>query len=230
VLKITPILILGPKSPIRDSCVQALSKHGIRPEVLESLYPLGNCFPDKGLIVVTSKNEQYQYLLSYCKELGTSFPIIAIIDSDDPEIRVNLLETGADDVLPADKIRSQLVPRIKAVLRRYGLVSWDSQCARITVGSITLNTQSHKVTVKGRDIKLSPTECKILQKLMLHADRIVPHADITSTVWGEDYNGNSEKLRVYIRQIRQKLCAQDPTIEIINHPGIGYMLSVNPTD
>ncbi len=84
-----------------------------------------------------------------------------------------------------------------------------------------------KVERDGEQIKLTPTEYKLLQQLAQQAGKVIPHADLLSKVWGPEYRDDTGYLWVYIRALRQKL-EKDPSKPeyIISEPGFGYRFQV----
>jgi two-component system KDP operon response regulator KdpE len=92
-------------------------------------------------------------------------------------------------------------------------------------GDLSVDLVRRNVTVRGQEIKLSPKEYDILQQLVLHAGRVLTHKHLLREVWGIDTGGDIQYLRVYIRQLRQKLEA-DPErpAHILTEAGVGYRL------
>ena len=94
------------------------------------------------------------------------------------------------------------------------------------VGSFSVNFAQRRVAANGRDVKLSPTEYKLLYELVTNAGRVVLHQDLLARVWGREYRDETEYLRVYIRYLRQKI-EEDPSQPklILTEPGVGYRFS-----
>ena len=93
----------------------------------------------------------------------------------------------------------------------------------ITVGAITLDPEQLRVTVSSEPVHLSPTEFNLLHVLMLNAGKLVTHRTLLHRVWGPEYEGESQLLRVYIGHLRAKIEEQpERPSYIITEPGVGY--------
>jgi two-component system KDP operon response regulator KdpE len=90
-------------------------------------------------------------------------------------------------------------------------------------GDLSVDLVKRIVTVRGQQIKLSPKEYDILQQFVLHAGKVLTHRHLLREVWGIDSGGELQYLRVYIRQLRQKL-EKDPEqpAHILTEAGVGY--------
>lgn len=137
---------------------------------------------------------------------------------------VHGFEAGADDYLTKPFAVSELLMRVRAVLRRS---KWPEEVlARqgFRAGPIDIDFAQHRVTVDGEGVKLSPTEYRLLAYLASNAGRVILHRELLRAVWGPEYGDESEYLRVYIRYLRQKL-EPDPSNPrfLLTQPGAGYM-------
>ena len=96
----------------------------------------------------------------------------------------------------------------------------------LRIGAIEIDSVRHRVTRGGTDIKLTPKEFELLSFLSRHAGRIVTHRQILAAVWGAAHVEDTQYLRVYIGQLRQKVeeNPDDPKL-ILTEPGIGYRIS-----
>lgn len=160
------------------------------------------------------------------RELWMEVPLLVVDATPGGSLTVPMLEAGADDVLSPRKLPVQLVPRISALLRRNELSRSVPGTVPLVAGNLRIDLNAHKVWSGDREVALSPTEFRILQKLCMHAGKVVPHKEILIAAWGEQRPELVEGLRVYIRHIRRKVQAAGEAVTIVSRPGIGYMLSI----
>jgi two-component system KDP operon response regulator KdpE len=138
---------------------------------------------------------------------------------------VHGFKVGADDYLTKPFSITELLMRVQAVLRRS---KWPEEILTrhgFTVGPIEIDFAQHRVTVDGKEIKLTPTEYRLLAYLASNANRVIPHRELLRAVWGPEYGEETEYLRVYMRYLRQKLEAEPSNPRyLLTQPGAGYML------
>lgn len=150
-------------------------------------------------------------------------PIIILTAMGEESDKVRAFDLGADDYLTKPFGVGELLGRIKAVLRR---ADWSEPAPNeesIVRGEIEVDVDRHKVTVRGKVIELTPTEFNLLFYLMKHTGKVLDHRAILQHVWGTEYGGEAEYLRVYMGKLRQKIEA-DPFNPHYLHTehGIGY--------
>lgn len=155
-------------------------------------------------------------------------PVIVLSALGEENDKVYALNLGADDYLTKPFGVSELLARISAVLRRAKWVEPVSSTERLVRGEITADLEQHLVTVRGDPVELTPTEFSLLLYLMQNTGKVLPHQAILQNVWGQEYGGETEYLRVYIGRLRQKL-EKDPANPhyLITERGIGYSFQVN---
>ncbi|MEN8614389.1 response regulator transcription factor [Dehalogenimonas sp. THU2] len=154
----------------------------------------------------------------------SDLPIIILTARKDEFDIVKGLEAGADDYLVKPFKQMELLSRIKALLRRSSAPGPDSA---LTVGELRLSPATGILHFQNREIPLTRTEEIIMSKLMQHAGGVVTYATLAEALWNDFYPDCVAALRVYIRQLRQKI-EQDidnPKL-IMNKHGVGYMLMV----
>jgi DNA-binding response OmpR family regulator len=135
------------------------------------------------------------------------------------------LHMGADDYVTNPFKIAELVARVHALLRRASPPDPSAKASILVHGNLMLDLPRHKVTVGGNPVDLTPTEFRLLSYLARNAGRVVPHQTILVEVWGPEYCGQMDYLRLYVRYLRQKI-ERDPTQpEIIKtERGVGYYL------
>ena len=155
-------------------------------------------------------------------------PIIVLSARDREAEKIAALDLGADDYVNKPFAIGELLARLRSVLRRRRTTSPDLPSV-YRLGAICIDTAQHKITRANEEIHLTPKEFDLLVMLTRHAGRVITHRQILSEVWGPAHTGNTQYLRVFIGQLRQKL--EDNPAEpklILTEPGIGYR-SVDPT-
>ncbi len=153
----------------------------------------------------------------------SKLPIIILSARGDEKEKVTCLELGADDYLTKPFGVEELMARIKTALRHCGSESCDLSEPNFVCGDLTINFDMRRVTVRGDEVKLTPTEYAVLQQLASNAGKVLTHDVLLQRVWGEQYYSEKEYLRVFISRLRRKL-EPDPEEPryILTDPGVGY--------
>jgi len=152
-------------------------------------------------------------------------PIIMLTAKEEEVDKVVGLELGADDYITKPFSLRELRARIKAVLRRYDaqIATETSQTNSWTIGELVLDSTSHRVTLGGEVIDLSPKEYDLLEILMKNAGQVLSRELLIDRIWGADYFGDEQTLNVHIRKLRQKIgddSRETPYIQTVR--GVGY--------
>jgi two-component system, OmpR family, KDP operon response regulator KdpE len=150
-------------------------------------------------------------------------PIIVLTAMDADSDKVAAFDLGADDYLCKPFSVEELLARVRAVLRR---ADWHARPPAAEIrrfGDLTIDLDGHSVSRGGELVQLTPTEFALLAQLVANANKAMPHLTLLQRVWGSEYSGESEYLRVYIGRLRRKLEA-DPSKprHLLTEPGIGY--------
>jgi two-component system KDP operon response regulator KdpE len=150
-------------------------------------------------------------------------PIIILSALDEEQDKIKAFNLGADDYLTKPFGVGELLARVRAVLRRTSYVEPTPQMERIALGEVIADLERHKVTLRSRELDLTPTEFNLLVYLMRNAGKVMPHQAILKAVWGPEYRDETEYLRVYIGRLRRKL-EETPSQPRYLHTerGIGY--------
>jgi DNA-binding response OmpR family regulator len=155
----------------------------------------------------------------------STVPIIMLSARSAQVDLVHGFEVGADDYLTKPFSVTELLMRVQAVLRRS---RWPEEILTrqgFKTGPIEIDFAQHRVTVEGNEVKLTPTEYRLLAYMASHANRVITHRELLRAVWGPEYGEESEYLRVYIRYLRQKLEPEPSNPRyLLTQPGAGYML------
>lgn len=154
----------------------------------------------------------------------SAVPVIMLSAKDQEIDKVKGLTLGADDYVSKPFSVHELLARVEAVLRR-AAPSEDVMTRPPFVSSdFVMDFQQRRVTMHGKEIKLGPTEWKLLTQLVRNAGRVMLHTDLLRKVWGPEYGGETEYLRVYISYLRNKI-EPDPASPryILTEHGVGYL-------
>ncbi|MEU5562593.1 response regulator [Micromonospora musae] len=152
----------------------------------------------------------------------TGVPIIVLSGRAGSEDKVEALDAGADDYITKPFGVEELLARIRAVTRRLGPATEVG--ATLKVGRNTVDLADRTVTRDdGTEIKLTPTQWSVLEKLLRHPGKLVSQRQLLHEVWGPEYENESNYLRQYLAQLRRKL-EDDPARprHLITEPGMGY--------
>ncbi len=154
--------------------------------------------------------------------LFSHVPIIILTVRADESDVVKGLEWGADDYILKPFRQLELLARVKALIRR----QTPSEEETIVSGQLQLESTSGQLHCEGREIALTITESRILAHLMRNAGHVVTHSSLAEAVWGNDYPGAADSLKVHIRRLREKIEASPSQPKLIlTKAGVGYFLA-----
>jgi two-component system KDP operon response regulator KdpE len=155
--------------------------------------------------------------------LQSVVPIIVLTALDAENDKVIALDLGADDYLTKPFGVEELLARVRAVLRRTHWEAKPLDSDIIHFGDLEVDLAGHVVKQRGSEVRLSPTEFALLEQLLTHPGKVLTHRLLLQKIWGPEYGGEAEYLRVYINRLRQKL-EPDPANPryLVTEPGVGY--------
>jgi two-component system, OmpR family, KDP operon response regulator KdpE len=151
-------------------------------------------------------------------------PIIVLSARERETEKIEALDLGADDYINKPFNVGELLARMRTALRHR--MQRKAEIPLLRVGNLEVDAVRHRATRAGAEIKLTPKEFELLSFLARHAGRVVTHKQILAAVWGPAHTEDTQYLRVYVGQLRQKVeeHADDPRI-ILTEPGIGYRIA-----
>lgn len=153
-------------------------------------------------------------------ERTRTLPIIMLTARSEESDKVQGLDAGADDYVTKPFSAQELLARIRAVLRRRAP---EAVSDTVTVGSLTLDAAAHRVSFEGRELKLGPTEFRLLHYLMKHPERVHTRGTLLDRIWGDHVFIEERTVDVHIKRLREALGAAGVAIETVR--GAGYRFS-----
>ncbi len=163
-------------------------------------------------------------VLQAARRRGRDVPILILTARDAVADRVRGLDSGADDYLVKPFAMTELVARIKALLRRPGGVLGLT----LETGNLTLDTVGREVQVGGAPVTMPRHELAVLELMMRRMGRVVPKAVIEDKLYGLDAEPESNPIPVHIHHLRRRLGTAGATVTIHTVRGVGYMLTTAP--
>ena len=157
--------------------------------------------------------------------LKYKLPVLIISARHDEDNKVNLLDAGADDYLVKPFSINELLARIRVSLRHRGTTVQAPQTV-YQCHNLHIDLSRHEVSIAGDPVHLTPTEFKLLARLVRQAGQVVTHRQLLIDVWGAEYVQHTQYLRLYMAQLRAKL-ENNPTEPqlLLTEPGVGYRLA-----
>ena len=149
-------------------------------------------------------------------------PIIFLTAKAEPQDRIEGLESGADDYLPKPFSPKELVLRVESILRRVSAPPAPST-AKIQIGDILIDSDTHRVTVRGAAVDLTATEFKLLRLMMERQGRVQTREHLLLNVWNYSTEIETRTVDTHIRRLREKLGDEADWIETIR--GVGYRIA-----
>ena len=220
-----PILVVDDDPPIRRLLRTSLRAQGYdvleAPDAATALYLVSRFRPEVMILDLGLPDLDGTEIIRKVRTAGDKTPIIVLSSRGHERGKVEALDLGADDYVTKPFGMAELVARIRAAQRHH----FQDQGANpiFRSGELTVDLTRRRVTRAGEEIKLSPKEYDILRLLVLHAGKVLTHGMIMRELWGAA--GDVQYLRIYIRQIRQKLESDPHRPELITtETGVGYRL------
>lgn len=222
------ILIVEDEQPIREMIAFHLSRAGYETfeasDCREARQLLADRRPNLALVdwmLPDISGLEFTRKLKRDKEYE-DLAIIMLTARAEERDKVSGLEGGADDYITKPFSPRELVARIQAVLRRANASANET----ISAGVLELDTAGHRVVSAGTEIKLGPTEYRLLHFLMTHAERVYSRAQLLDRVWGANVYVEERTVDVHVRRLRKALTSVEADSYIQTVRGSGYRFSV----
>src|SRR5215510_14771883 len=175
-------------------------------------------------LVISDFSVPHMTDLELCRRLRetSGIPIIILSVKEDQRVKIKALDAGADHYVTKPFGLGELTARVRALLRRSAPYVAPAKSV-IADGDFRIDLDERKVSVRDKDIRLTPKEFELLVYLLQHSGKVLTHRTLLGKIWGGDYIGQPEYLRVLIGKLRKKIEA-DPARPryILTEPWIGY--------
>jgi two-component system KDP operon response regulator KdpE len=154
----------------------------------------------------------------------STVPIIVLSARERETEKIEALDLGADDFINKPFGVGEFLARMRTALRHR--MTNAGETPLLEVEDLTIDNVRHQVIRAGIEVKLTPKEFELLSFLARHAGKVLTHRQILTAVWGPAHTADTQYLRVYIGQLRQKIEREpgDPRI-IVTEPGVGYRVA-----
>lgn len=152
----------------------------------------------------------------------STVPVLVLSAREEQADKVGALDAGADDYVNKPFAMEELLARLRAMLRR--AVPQDKPGAPVlTFGELEVDLERRAVKRAGEPVHVTPTEYALLETMVTNPGKLLTHQWLLRKVWGRGYGEESHYLRIYVRQLRQKLgdAAASP-VYVATEPGVGY--------
>jgi two-component system KDP operon response regulator KdpE len=221
----TRVLVVDDEPPIRRLLRTSLVSQGFQvveaANGREALEQIEQAAPDLILLDLGLPDIQGHELIRRLRDQGSSIPIVVLSSRTDETGKVEALDLGADDYVTKPFGTDELFARIRAALRHR--LQQQGERPVFSSGDLSVDLVRRIVLVRDVEVKLSPKEYDILRLLVAHAGKVLTHRYLLNEVWGGDTD--VQYLRIYIRQLRQKIEANpEQPQHIITETGVGYRL------
>jgi two-component system KDP operon response regulator KdpE len=218
------VLVIDDEPPIRKLLRMGLSAQGYQtleaPNAKTALELLGQA-PDLIILDLGLPDTHGLELLRTIRTRNESVPIVVLSSRDDEAGKVEALDLGADDYVTKPFGMDELLARLRAALRHQLQIQGERPVFRI--GDLSVDLVRRIVKAGEREVKLSPKEYELLRLLVQHAGKVLTHKFLLGALW--DDLTDAQYLRVYVRQLRQKIEADPERPQyVLTETGVGYRL------
>ena len=222
------VLVVDDEAPLRDFVCRNLEVRGYRVETAANgLQALAQFKRQAFDLVILDLMMPLMDGLETTRRLRqeSTVPVVVLSALGEEADKVAALELGADDYLTKPFGVPELLARVRAVLRRstWNPPSEGRAVGRLERDGVILDLEGHALRVEGESVDLTPIEFELLLLLMRNAGKVLTHRTLLQTVWGSEYGGEVEYLRVYIGRLRRKI-ETDPSrpTHLLTEHGLGY--------
>jgi two-component system KDP operon response regulator KdpE len=163
-----------------------------------------------------------------CREIrqGSELPIIMVSVRGEERDKVKALDAGADGYITKPFNMSELLARIRAVLRRTSFPAGIAD-KLLKLDDIEIDFEARRINAGGKLVRLTIKEFDLLFYLAAHANKTITHRELLQEVWGPDYGGEQEYLRVFVNRLRKKIEASPSSPKfLVTEPWVGYRLEL----
>jgi two-component system, OmpR family, response regulator MprA len=219
------ILLADDDRAIRDSLRRALELEGYAvvtaPDGAQALELIRSERPDVALLDVMMPHVDGLTVCRVLRSERNRLPVLMLTARTETDDRVAGLDAGADDYLPKPFELSELLARVRALLRRVAESIEDDDSSSLQVADLRLDATARRAWRNGDEVDLSKTEFDLLELLVRNEGIVLSPSTIYERIWGYDFGPDSKNLAVYIGYLRRKLDQGEPKL-IHTVRGVGY--------
>jgi two-component system KDP operon response regulator KdpE len=221
------VLLVEDDTALRHTLRDALVVEGYTVHTAASLADgqaqAAHAAPDLVLLDLGLPDGDGQALLASLRR-RSSTPVIVISARHGEAQKIALLDAGADDYLVKPFPVGELLARMRVALRHRG-TRLAPALTQYRQGLLVVDLAAHRVLLAGTPVHLTPTEFKLLARLVRSAGQVVTHRQLLGDVWGAEFITHTHYLRLYMGQLRAKLEAEPAEPQrLLTEPGVGYRL------
>ena len=177
-----------------------------------------------GIILDLQLGDRHGFeILQELRKNGQRTPVLLYSGSSDSETIVRGLDAGADDYVVKPVSNEELRARVRSLVRRGERTGRVGE--QVSVGNLTLNRLTRRVTAAGTSIDVTSMELKLLEHLMLKAGDVVTRSELHDKVWDMHFDPSSNVIDAHVARLRKKLSQAGSSAEIATRRGIGFVLS-----
>ena len=223
------LLIIEDEPNLREQLQQYLQKQGYAVDVAEDgqagffmgcEYPFDMAIVDLGLPKLSGIE-----VIQKWREIEKTFPVLILTARGKWQDKVEGLEAGADDYLVKPFHNEELLARTHALLRRSAGVSQPI----IQFNSISINTSQQSVAVDNTELELTAYEYKVIEYLIMNADKVISKTELTEHIYDQDFDRDSNVIEVFVGRLRKKLDPDGSLKPIETLRGRGYRWNLQQT-
>ncbi|GEQ21653.1 DNA-binding response regulator [Clostridium butyricum] len=175
------------------------------------------------LDIMMPKKDGMETLMEIRKKY--KMPVIFLTAKTEEIDMIKGLSLGADDYISKPFSSLELIARVKAQLRRYTVLNSNNDEKIIRIGELELNTEMHMITIEGDEVKVTPTEYKILELMCRNRNKVFTVEELYECIWREKYSVSDTSIMVHITKLRRKIEKDPKNPEYIKTVwGVGYKI------
>jgi two-component system KDP operon response regulator KdpE len=220
------ILVVDDEPQITRVLRATLSSHGYSIHTAgdgdEALEIMREWMPD---LIITDLAMPNMEGTELCRRVRAKWtvPIIVLSVRGEEKSKIEALDSGADDYVTKPFAPKELLARVRAILRRAGMPPVSRDVTRIDVGDFSIDLETRRVNVRGREVHLSPKEFDLLLYWAQRPSKVITHRALLAAVWGDTPTAQADHLRVFVTHLRKKLEPEDGSARyIVTEPWVGY--------
>ena len=176
-----------------------------------------------GIILDLDLGDRHGFeILQELRRAGRRTPIMLYSGKGDSETIVRGLDAGADDFVVKPVSNDELRARVRTLVRRGASSRVGEQ---VTVGNLTLNRLTRRITCRSKDLEITVTEMRLLEHLMLYAGDTVTRSQLHDKVWDMHFDPSSNVIDAHVARLRKKLDAAGASAGITTRRGVGFVLT-----